>query len=201
MSRRVIGRVPASLRLQLAVSRFLHEALSESGPVPGDNDKHERDVWVVRAGPGGRYADSFKRLGIVALVVPFAGRATDATLASILESGETAGRAPQVAALLRSFVSGLRSDDIVISPGPPGTKYLVGIVSGPYRYVPEEIVPGVRHVRDVTWSIELDAERVPKGLRNALGSPMVLYRPGAQVPLKSYLASVGGFSQPRRAAH
>jgi restriction system protein len=169
--------------------------------MPGDNDMRERDVWVVRAGPSGRYADSFKRLGIVALVVPFAGRATDATLASLLESGETAGRAPQVAALLRSFVSGLKSDDIVISPGPRGTKYLVGIVSGPYRYVPEEIVPGVRHVRDVTWSMELEAVQVPQVLRNALGSPMVLYRPGAQVPIKKHLASVGGISQPRRAVH
>lgn len=62
---------------------------------------------------------------------------------------------------------GIQTGDIVLCPDGTG-QYRVGEVTGPYQYVPGDILP---HRRPVTWlSVSIDRSVMSEGLRNTTGS-------------------------------
>jgi predicted Mrr-cat superfamily restriction endonuclease len=146
-------------------------------------------IWVVRPGRGGRAAQAFREGSLVALPVSFEGDAASATTEELIDSGESQGRAPVVAALLRRFASDLQVGDIVISPTRNGD--MVGVLSGPYLFESSATDPELRHRREVIWRGDLERADVPLRIRRALGSPMMLYQPACQTDLHSLLATHG----------
>ena len=148
-------------------------------------------IWVVRAGRGGRTARACKESSIVALPVTFSGDGATATTEALVEGGESRGRAPMAAALLRRFAAELQIGDRIISPTTDKDRHMVGTLTGPYRFDPANDDPELRHVRAATWSTELVVAELPTRLRRALGSPMVLYAPACQAALMKLLAEHG----------
>jgi predicted Mrr-cat superfamily restriction endonuclease len=152
-----------------------------------------QQIWVVRAGRGGSYADVFLSRSIVALPVVYEADAREATTEAVAAAGHPAAKAPVVAALLRRFATDLREGDTIISPVSRQQRHLVGTIVGGYRFVAVEEDPGLRHVHAVDWRGEFSTAWIRPGLRSVLGSPMPLYRPAAQEELWAVIRDLGEF--------
>lgn len=152
-----------------------------------------RTIWVVRAGAANALADAFEQESVIGLTVPFrddASRATTAEIRAALD-GAHPSQATNMAAILRRLVDEVAVGDLVITPGGSGRAVRVGEVQGAYHYDAQPAIPGLHHQRTMRWIASIGWEEISVGIRRALGSPMALYRPGAQEQLIHFLAERG----------
>jgi predicted Mrr-cat superfamily restriction endonuclease len=138
------------------------------------------DVWLVRAGTGGSLAESFRvdneiRVGFHDT---YSGDLTGVSVDALRAKG---GSANAIGQLMR-FRDGINVEDYVLTPLPGSASYLVGRVSGNYRYDPA--VDDFRHARDVTWLGTMQADVLTDDLRRSLRSILTLFHPADQSQLR-----------------
>lgn len=163
-----------------------HSEISERlvGPAGADLENGKPDVWLVRAGTGGNLASSFKARNEIR--VSFSGTYSE-TLAGVdIDTLRATGGSGSAIGQLLRFRDGIQVGDYVVTPLPGSATYLVGRVSGLYRFDPIE--PEFRHVRDVFWLGEISGDVMTEDLRRSLGSILTLFHPSDQAQL---LALVG----------
>jgi restriction system protein len=82
-----------------------------------------------------------------------------------------AGQAGQ----LYRFAFEMREGDFVVSFLKESRQYLVGKVSGPYRYEPSLFGDGYHHIRPVVWSGKVARDALTIEARNTLGSTLTVF--------------------------
>lgn len=142
-------------------------------------------VWVVRAGRGGLHADAFEEHSLVALSVERVPSVAGLSHEEIV--GHAVGRhdvnparARGHAAMLYRFANELGVGDLVLTPDAEDATVLVGRIVGDYEYRDEVPVAGHQHVRRVAWFGRLSRRDLPGQVRQAIGAPMAVFKPGAQ---------------------
>lgn len=98
-------------------------------------------------------------------------------------------RARSLASWLVRFVHDVQLEDFVITPQGPSGDFLVGTVTGPYEMAAEAPVVGYPHFRRVNWGKRLRRDDVPTNLLPAMGAPMAIFLPGAQVQLRELIGA------------
>ncbi|MCU1456213.1 MAG: restriction endonuclease [Actinomycetia bacterium] len=81
----------------------------------------------------------------------------------------------------RVFLTEMEVDDLVVVPLRK-SRYALGTITGPYRYMPEEPDPRLRHRRAVEWLQEGPRSEVADTVRRVLGSPGTVCRVKAGWP-------------------
>jgi restriction system protein len=145
------------------------------------------NFWMVRAGAGGRLADDFRRLNVVA--IGFAGKRdlTQAAhrhqireLVSAAYPGAKPGFIPIATGTLHKFRSVMKVGDAVVTYDPSRRKYLVGEIAGDYAFRPE-LIPDHEQTRPVRWKGEVSRDELSRAARNTLGSTVAIFEPGETV--------------------
>ena len=141
-------------------------------------------VWLIHAGRQAVYASFFWNEGVVALGYGWVGPLDHISHADVVERLERvvtpAAKATGIAAMLERFYDEVRLDDLVVVPDSPNRRYLFGRVRGEYAFVPDEALVDIAHRRPIEWMAAVSRDELPLQVRRSLGSPMQLYRPGAQ---------------------
>lgn len=142
---------------------------------------------MVRAGEGGYLAEEFEEKGYVAIGWGGAGDFTnvltaDAMRQRILESIHDAkpGAVANSASMAWKFRQLMQPGDTVITYNPHRREYLVGTLTGEYRYSPGTITD-YNHVRAVTWNSRVSRDDLSPSARNTLGSTLTIFEPGDEV--------------------
>jgi restriction system protein len=153
------------------------------------------DVWVVRAGQGGRHADAFEAQGIVAVAIErvpsVAGLSREEIAGSAVARADVnVARSRGHAAMLYRFANEMQPDDLVLTPDAEDANVLVGRVVGDYEYREDEAISGHHHVRRVIWLGRIARGDFPKQARQAIGAPMAVFKPGAQAALAQAVGKV-----------
>lgn len=151
-------------------------------------------IWVIRAGKEASSADAF--LDGKFMAVGFQGLAPD-DLTSVSEE-QLKGRATDAegknaAGQVNNFRFRIDQGDLVIVPRLPKRRdYLVGRVTGEYRFVPNS-PPAPPHRRSVEWLGTFKREDLSQGAINTLGAILTLFRPTAvEAELRSLLTRLDG---------
>lgn len=142
-------------------------------------------VWVVRAGRGGLHADAFEEHCLVALGVERVPSAAGLSHEEIVEHAISRrevnpARARGHAAMLYRFANELRVGDLVLTPDAEDATVLVGRIASDYEFRDEGPIAGHQHVRRVAWFGRMSRRDLPRQVRQAIGAPMAVFRPGAQ---------------------
>lgn len=145
-----------------------------------------RNFWMVRAGAGGKLAEEFKRLNVVAM--DFEGiDLTEAVdehrirkLAQAAYQDRKPGFIPVAAGAWHRFRFVLKRGDAVVTYDPARRTYLFGDIAGDYRYQPG-LIDGHEQIRPVIWKGELNRDELSQAAKNTLGSTLALFDPGQTV--------------------
>eukprot|EP01035_Chromulina_nebulosa_P062029 gene62029-84832_t len=137
-------------------------------------------MWMVRAGRGAIFYDDFKENRAVSIgwkeIGPldrFSSREDiAAAVASYLPDSNVQSLAMAAGQLMR-FRSDIQVDDRVVTYDPSRRVYLVGTVTGPYRFDP--IIPEQPNTRSVAWSGEVSRDLLSATTRNSLGAISTLF--------------------------
>jgi hypothetical protein len=112
-------------------------------------------VWRIQVGPGNSLLGACVVAGVVGLDHEHVGDATDLTISEISVGVKAEGVAPEdilsVSGVLFEFVHDARPGDLVVSSHPPSKTIYFGEIAGDYAYEEPAPVPGIQHVRAVTW--------------------------------------------------
>jgi restriction system protein len=153
-------------------------------------------MWMVRAGRGGVFWDDFKENNVVAIgwheIGPLDGFATrdDITkaISGIWPESTTQAQAMTAGQIMR-FRSDIAVGDRVVTYDPSRRVYMLGTVTGPYRFDP--VVAEHPNIRPVSWSGEVGRDLLSLPTRNSLGaiSTLFLVPPDAASDLERALKS------------
>lgn len=143
--------------------------------------------WMVRAGEGGRLFAEFESARCVA--VGWNDLRDLSAVQSQLDMKEVVRNAypdyspeavPISAAMLWKFKAEMAPVDDVVTYDPSQREYLVGKVTGEYRY-DEAVLSDYNHVRAVDWSGKVSRDALSASAKNSLGSSLTVFEPGAEV--------------------
>lgn len=143
--------------------------------------------WMIRAGEGGYLINEFERAGCVGMGWNGAGDFTD--IDSLPAMRDRMDRAypeakPQSRAVSAGsaykFRSVVRVGDRVVSYDPRARQYLLGTITGDYRYK-AGIIPDYEHIRTVKWDGRVSRDSLSSSSRNSLGSLVTIFQPGEEV--------------------
>lgn len=138
------------------------------------------DIWVVRAGRGGKHGDEFKRRGVVAVgfdLPDLSGLASREDFMRLVEETHPtfkSGRQVNVAGQTYRFVHEVQQGDLVLTPISDTREILLGRVRGGYRYEPG-VIEESPHVRDVEWLKRISRDQLSVKARNSAGSTLTLF--------------------------
>lgn len=135
---------------------------------------------MVRAGEDARFYEDFKNCRIVSIGWDKVGDLSKAqNLAGIkqkveekYEDGKNGWKAI-TASQLNRFVYEFKEGDYVVTYNPEGRVYLVGKISGPYRF--DSSRKESCHTRPVNWEMEVPRDRLSVSTRNTLGAISTLF--------------------------
>jgi hypothetical protein len=145
-------------------------------------------IWVIRAGEKARHADEFLTDGLIG--IGFRDVAPD-DLANVTEDAlkhrPTDAGKNSVGQVI-NFRYRIEVGDLVVVPRLPKRRdYLVGRVTGGYRFDPSNPALGSHH-RPVSWLGTFSRDDLSKGAVDTLGSLLTLFRPTAvEAELRSLL--------------
>jgi predicted Mrr-cat superfamily restriction endonuclease len=153
------------------------------------------DVWVVRAGEGGRFVDAFETTGVISIQVEGVGDVAAFSGHEILERLLTAtdmgpGKAQSHAATLYRFAREMKVGDFVITPDRERGELVIGRIAGDYEFKKAPPVDGLQHLRPVDWLGRVAWGKLPQQVRRTLGAPMAVFKPGAQQAVFESLKSL-----------
>lgn len=142
-------------------------------------------VWRMLAGGEGELAEAFEAERVVALGYGPFGRSVQGLacdeIAAIAESRYSERQRRDPVSTLDRFANVMAVDDIVYVRRPDGG-YVVGRVTGAYRYAPEPLFSDYHHHRRVEWLGSLTADQVPQRLDRATRGTLIK-PPGQQAVL------------------
>jgi restriction system protein len=146
-------------------------------------------VWVVRAGKGGRYADRFEELGLIAIGFEEIGNVAGLDRDSLFEHArqQIGSRAGNVAGQVYRFANQMKPGDLVAVPDGGTRELLYGRVSGDYEHWPEPAIAHYRHVRKVEWLGRRNRDALPDRVLFSLGSLLTVFGPSSQGLLAGFL--------------
>lgn len=142
------------------------------------------ELWVVRAGPQAMYVDEFEAGSYIAVGFDNVGADDLArTDESAVKARATSPAERNAAGQLTAFAYRLHIDDLVIVPRLTATHrdYLVGRITGPYRYASVR-PPSGHHQRPVSWLGTFSRAALTPAATNTLGAILTLFRPSAVEP-------------------
>lgn len=144
-------------------------------------------AWMVRAERGGRLFDAFKDKSAVAIgwngVGDLSAVKTRKAIADLVASvwPDTKSQAIAMSAgQLHRFVNEMEVGDTVVTYDPSRRVYLVGEISGPYRY-DTAIDPEDAQYRPARWQGEVSRDLLSVESRNSLGAISTLFRIPSEV--------------------
>jgi restriction system protein len=76
--------------------------------------------------------------------------------------------------VVHKFRNVIEQGDGVVTYDPTTREYLVGEITGDYRFDPS-IIPDHANIRDVTWRSRVSRDVLPNATRNSLGSTLTLF--------------------------
>ena len=140
-----------------------------------------KNIWVVRAGKGGAFADEFEKAGIAA--IGFSSKknisrlkSRDAFLSELTREHPNMkkGRLINWASQLYRFVHEVKEGDLILTPITDTREIIIGTCVGPCRYDPnrEEVLP---HTRSVAWTDRISRDELTGRARNSAGSTLTLF--------------------------
>jgi len=138
------------------------------------------EVWMVRAGEGGRLIEEFEK-GYVAIGWKAMGdvggiRTQDEMRTAYVRAYPESkpGAVGNSVAMVFKFTHVFAKGDNVITYDRETRQYLVGEIIGDYEYQPK-VVGDYPHIRKVKWLGKVDRDVLPSSTRNALGSTLTLF--------------------------
>lgn len=138
------------------------------------------NIWMVRAGEGGRLAEKFAE-GYVAVgwnefgdMTSITDKEEIRTLHDKVYPDAKKGAIPTSVAMFHRFRSILAVGDKVVTYDTLKREYLVGTIAGDYQYKPN-IVGDYPHIRKVDWQGRVSRDRISASARNTLGSTLTLF--------------------------
>ena len=159
-----------------------------------------RPTWIVRAGRGSEHATEFLRRGLVALgaaeLGPLSrGIGVDDLVARCRQAFPTKGRHTHRAwaIQLHKFIDEMEVGDRVITFDRANRWYLVGTVASEYQWAPK-FIPGMPHVRRVTWTHRAPWTALSVPARNSLRASQALFcvRPQFDEELRAHQHPLAG---------
>ncbi len=139
------------------------------------------DLWVVRAGKGGTYADEFEQIGIAAIGFGIEEsvsglKSRDAILSALTRQypNMKPGRAVNWASQLHRFVHEIKQGDTILTPIQDTREIMIGTCAGPYRYEPDQDRE-LHHIRPVSWTTRISRDELSVQARNSAGSTLTLF--------------------------
>ncbi|MDZ4696770.1 MAG: restriction endonuclease [Deltaproteobacteria bacterium] len=136
------------------------------------------NIWLVRAGEGGAFADEFEEQGVVAIgwskAGPIAAAMSDPEVeACFIKAYPTAkpGNRRSGAGQVKRFVRELKVGDLVATYAPDRRIYLLGTIAGEVGWREHELA----RVRPVKWTRAVSRDVLSATLRNTLGSILTLF--------------------------
>ncbi|WP_211825133.1 restriction endonuclease [Kistimonas asteriae] len=139
--------------------------------------------WMIRAGEGGRFAESFKDQNCVAIGWNGLGDlnrypSSDAIRNSYIDQWGNAkpSRTANVVAIARKFRDDIQSGHMVITYSPELRVYHIGEDQGEYQYRNDDNLVGeYAHVRMVKWLGDVSRDALSQATRNSLGSTLTMF--------------------------
>lgn len=146
-------------------------------------------VWVVRAGKGGRYANEFEELGLVGIGFKPVGSVQGMDREALFEYvRELIGsKGGNVAGQIHRFANGMAVGDLVAVPDGGTRELLYGKVTDPYEYRSEAPVAHYHHIRRVEWLGRRNRDDLPDRILFSLGSLLTVFQPSNQEELARFL--------------
>ncbi|MEZ5065908.1 MAG: restriction endonuclease [bacterium] len=142
--------------------------------------------WMVRAGGGGRLVDEFEEKGCVAANWGGVGEVGATTTADDLKEQLRKGlpnphpaAVSNIAAMIWKFAREMAPGDKVVTYDPAKREYLLGEISGDYRYSSD--IPEHEQVRPVRWIGRAGRDDLSTNAKNTLGGFLTVFEPGEDV--------------------
>lgn len=139
------------------------------------------NIWVVRAGKGGTYADEFEQIGIAAIGFGIEESASALksrnAILSVLKRqypNMKKGRAVNWASQLHRFVHEIKQGDTILTPIQDTREIMIGTCSGPYRFELDQDRE-LHHIRPVSWTTRIPRDKLSVQARNSAGSTLTLF--------------------------
>jgi restriction system protein len=141
-----------------------------------------KPMWMVRAGEGGYLFEDFKTRSIVSIgwneVGDMSGLKSREQFTKAVEKAYPDARKMQVAVSAGQafrFVREMKPGDRILTYDTAGRSYLVGEVTGDYRYLPSPEHP-FPQVRSVNWEGSVARDALTVSTRNSLGAIATLFQ-------------------------
>lgn len=155
------------------------------------------NIWMIRAGEGGRLADEFSK-GYVAVGWVELGDMTDITDREEMRKQHQMsyptmkkGQVPNDFSMFFKYRNIVTVGDCVVTYDVSKREYLIGTIVGEYEYKPN-LVGDYPHVRKVEWKGRVSRDSIPIASKNTLGSTLTLFSVPQEVwsDLQSALSGV-----------
>lgn len=148
---------------------------------PNHRSPELRNIWVVRAGGGGVYADRFEEAAIAAIGFSIRKdlsqlKSRDAFLSELAREHPNMkkGRLINGASQLYRFVHEIREGDLILTPVTDTREILFGTCAGPYRYDPRRD-GDLPHTRPINWTKRISRDELTGPAKNSAGSTLTLF--------------------------
>ena len=139
------------------------------------------NMWMVRAGEGGRLFDDFKNKGVIAIgwkeVKDLSHVKSPKEIKEMVKSayphysqGQLNASAGQIIRFRFKFEEG----DYVVTYDPERRIYMVGEIAGDYEYNTE--LMEYHHIRRVKWLGEIERDKLSTRTKNVLGSISTIFK-------------------------
>ncbi len=135
---------------------------------------------MIRAGEGGYLAEKFAK-GFVAIGWEELGDLTNIQTAEEIRKKYLAawpdkkGAVSNAVAMLYKFRHEIGIGDWVLTYNREKREYLLGKISGDYRFNPKLVDPEYPHVREVKWEHHISRDALKPASKNSLGSTLTLF--------------------------
>ena len=134
------------------------------------------DIWMVRAGRGGVFAEDFIEESFVSIGFPDAGEVTapvnkDEVKAAMLKQNPKVKHGMAVSQIKR-FYDDVKVGDSVLTYDPAQRLYFIGTVNSDVKNIEHELPRS----REVKWSSQVARESLNQSTRNSLGSISTLFK-------------------------
>lgn len=137
-------------------------------------------AWMIRAGEGGYLAEKFAK-GFVAIGWHQLGDLTNIHDPEEIRKKYLAawpdkkGASSNAVAMLYKFRHEIKTGDWVLTYNREKREYLMGKISGGYRFNPKLVDPEYPHVREVKWEHHISRDALKLASKNSLGSTLTLF--------------------------
>ncbi len=146
-------------------------------------------VWVVRAGEGGRYANEFEQLGLVGIGFNEIGDVTGMDRNMLFDHARDllGSRGGNVAGQIHRFANVMKTGDLVAVPDGGTRELLCGRVAGEYEHRTSPPIAHYHRVRKVDWLGRRNRDPLPDRILFSLGSLLTVFKPSGQDRLARFL--------------